>query len=166
MSAWVVSKHHIDVLVSALIEFDVYVRLGDGRPRPAKDLDPVAIGQMLWTENVRSVTARYDLATTQDKERQDEHAGYIDDIVGYAFTQRHGFKPGPLAHALACYEYQSCEHATWRDSAACEAVYDLYRALCRRLPGYDDGPWGVDTECDLMKVCSMPAQALPARRRK
>lgn len=163
MSAWVVSKHHIDVLVSALIEFDVYVRLGDGRPRPAKGLDPVAIGQMLWTENVRSVVDRYELASSQDMDRQDDRAAFINDIVDYEFTQYQGFKPGPLAHAIACYEYQSCEHASWRDSAACEAVYDLYRALCRRLPGYDNGPWGVDCEDDLKLVCAMPA---PKRGKK
>jgi hypothetical protein len=105
MSAYVVTKTHIDVLVSALIEFKVYITLDRKHYGYAKEMNPTEVGKLLWLENVRSVTHRYDLDVSECRNRQDEHAEYVDAIVGYRFEQYHGIKPGPLAHAVGCYEY-------------------------------------------------------------
>jgi hypothetical protein len=50
------------------------------------------------------------------------------------------------ASALACYEYQSCEHPAWGGSAAREFCGDLLRALAPMLPGYQNAPWELGAE--------------------
>lgn len=42
------------------------------------------------------------------------------------------------------YAYQSCEHDGWESSDAKRMMDALERRLVRKLPGYDDAPWGLD----------------------
>lgn len=50
--------------------------------------------------------------------------------------------------ALDCYEYQSCEHATWKTSEVRDWCEMLRRGLYRRIPGfvagYEAAPWGIE----------------------
>lgn len=152
MSAWVMDKRDIDVLVSALVEFDVWMSLNGKDYAYAKNLDADAIGKTLWLENVRSVTHRYNLDTSPSRDRQDEHAEYVDMVVGYKWTPYTGIKPGPVAKLASCYDYQSCEHDEWEASIAKDIIVRLNDKLVTFLPGYEDGPWGINNAADLTKV--------------
>jgi len=158
MSAWVMDKRDIDVLVSALIEFKVWMSINGKDYRYGGDFDPVDLGKLLWLENVRSVTKRYNLDTSPARNRQDEHAEYVDAILAYRFKPYTGLKPGPVAKLAACYDYQSCEHAEWATSIAKDIIARLNDKLVTFLPGYEDGPWGINNAADLAKV------AAPKRR--
>ena len=58
MSAFFVSKDNIDLLASAIRQFQAPVRIGDQFvTRDAAD--PRDLGQMLWSENVKSLRPRY-----------------------------------------------------------------------------------------------------------
>lgn len=138
MSAFFVSTHHIDVLVSAAIDFEVY----SGPPRVERVTHHRAtlVGQMLLAENLRSMLARYPrIAGT------DEVAGYQAAVDGY----RHRYYPvvrlTAAAHAVSCYDYQSCEHDAYGTSQASGFVEALRQAILRRMPGIDNEPWGIDS---------------------
>ena len=121
MSAWIVSKAHIDMLVTAT------VMLGE-RTRAEADVT----GQMLWDENYKSVNARY--------RRHDK-------APAYRFKARTWANPSELLKALACYDYQTCEHDAW---GADNAAYDLVEKLrvrvepLREEADYEAAPWGID----------------------
>lgn len=147
MSAYFVTKETIDLIVSGILEFRSYVKT----PGMAHAMDPIsvninpnAIGKMLWQECAASVCYRYDLAETDDPERSDELSGYAEEISKYKFKQYNCLKPGPLAKLIANYEYQSCEHRSWEQSDAFEACKNLTDELTRKLPGYEEAPWGAD----------------------
>lgn len=173
MSAWMVSKHHIDALVTAGLSKRSPKYPGDGDTTltwrsqvtlDAAEAEPVGesqfavleagrwelsyatadeVGAMLWTENLRSVAYRY------PEDRSGDRPGPIDltdeDVLSYHFTKVPGeVSPGVVFKLLDCYEYQSCEHPEWRNSAAkafCDALRDR---MCRRVVGYEEAPWGAD----------------------
>jgi len=140
MSAWLVSKSHIDMIVqAAMVE-----GLADGN---ADEL-----GRMLWRENHLSLAARYGDPVPDPVEYT--FAGVeapLDDFVVY--------------RNLGCYSYQSCEHDGWNDSEACQLIQALETTLELRHAGQgvdftrDGGPyatiggrrlpWGID---DLMQA--------------
>ncbi len=136
MSSWVVSKSHIDVLVSALRAFKVEHNLGR---------DPVKIGRALWRENVESVAYNYQLRTRDDG-RKDEMAHYERAIEAYTFRELHDLKPGAVVKAAHCFDYQSCDHPAWEASEACRTMARLVDKLAQSLPGYEAAPWGVDED--------------------
>ena len=125
MSAWLVSKKHIDVLVHArsISKFwDV----------PENEMTDTELGKMLWRENMLSLEARYD-------DRIDD-----DLLEGYSYSEPKQFPIVNILKAIHCYEYQSCEHEGWKNSAAHNYCKLIHHALISYLPGYDDAPWGID----------------------
>lgn len=135
MSAWIVSRAHIDVLVQALCEGE-YVT----------DRSPDEVGRVLWAENLASVASRY--PTDGDGERP----GPLDfrDADVETYTYRRPTQRIPLSgiyHAVACYDYQSCEHQGWSSSEAYRWTHLLGAALKRHPevetePPYGKYPWG------------------------
>jgi hypothetical protein len=131
MSAWTVSKAHIDAMIGAALSSPVQTfSWYQGDERTVLDERNVdEIGQMLWDENYLSVNYRYE---DNKAAPQYEYAAMED-------------KPAvALLKAIDCYEYQSCEHPGWDDSSAkafCDALSDM---LIGRLPGYDAAPWGFE----------------------
>lgn len=124
MSAWIVEKGHIDVLVQGMVQEGVI---------PMADRDDV--GTVLWRENRDSVNYRY-------------NGG--EEVDDYKF---HGVEAPLNWHALlraaSCYEYQSCEHPTWDDSRACELIVLLQNELLEHGCSHDDPeyaayPWGFE----------------------
>jgi hypothetical protein len=131
MSAWLVSKKHIDALVYArsLCRSDFGGTLADGLLPDVSDDD---LGRLLWRENMRSLAARY-------RDRPDAAL-----LASYSYAE-----PGPLPvvaliKASHCYEYQSCEHPGWKTSKARRFSRELVLSLAHKLPGYDAAPWGID----------------------
>ena len=135
MSAWIVSKAHIDVLIGAALDegyggrFHWYT--ADGKAHELSRENANEVGAMLWAENHRSVNARYNESTP---------------VPEYTFERRGTVSPGGVAKAVNCYEYQSCEHDGWRGSAAFEFCAALTGEMARKLPGYEDAPWGFEEE--------------------
>jgi hypothetical protein len=152
MSAFIVSKAHIDALVQAGLAIR---RIGnsplrwDAGERPAWTGDHEAyrigcqtisrelthdqadrVGAMLWNENVKSVDHRYNDHTDREV---------------YRFPAMTKLRPPVvILKAIHCYRYQACEHPEWESSEAFAFCNALEAATMRNLPGYDDAPWGID----------------------
>lgn len=146
MSAWVVSKAHIDAMVSSALNlgggsgercFSFSDKsLGQWRRTEVSLANATEIGTMLWAENVKSVNYRY------------ADSDHIEPEVPepYTFTRTRTLTDGEIVALVRCYDYQSCEHAEWEGSPAhafCQAIE--YRLLSR-IPGVDDAPWGFSEE--------------------
>jgi len=166
MSAFIVSKAHIDALVDAAIasqsdrlswyDTDITGLWGDcgsyeeysailASHRHEATIEEVdRIGRMLWGENLKSVQARYPDDASGDR------PGPIgltdDDIESYThglFYMRRPLPAVAVLKAINCYEYQSCEHGGWPRSEAKYFCDALKERMIRRLPGYDDAEWEV-----------------------
>jgi hypothetical protein len=120
-----VSKHDIDLLVSAMRELGSLARI-DARHDRADWIDPDALGRMLWAENVKSLRHRYPTD-------RDAHRAFDAQVAGYSFTEYVGVKPGPIGRLADFFDHQTCEHPTWRDSDAFFAMIELRVQLARRL---------------------------------
>ena len=127
MSAFLVSKKHIDVLVYAR-SIPNFWNLPEG------EITDTQLGHMLWNENMLSLLSRY--GTEIDEEL----------IRSYSYT-----KPIPITmpiinilKSISCYEYQSCEHKNWKRSPSYRYCRTVSEALVGHLPGYEDAPWGID----------------------
>lgn len=133
MSAFIVTRAHIDLLVSAALRYRVGVIHGpDGKEVfTCNDNTADELGRLLWTENHRSVNYRY-----REKTKAPD----------YYFRERAAFSPVEAIKAVHCFEYQSCEHDGWEDSTAKRICERIIRAATHALPGYDDAPWGVYDE--------------------
>ena len=124
MSAWIVSKAHIDALITSALKVDRFNSLVNYETADK-------IGAMLWKENHKSVNYRYNEAK---------------EAPAYRFTRR----AQPLSavealKAIDCLEYQSCEHKGWEKSEAKRFLDKLRGLLIHALPGYDAAPWGIDS---------------------
>jgi hypothetical protein len=124
MSAFVVSREHIEYLVSAGVKHGAgytwngkYVLVSDWTTR---------IGQLLWDENVKSVNARYRL---QDKAGRYVHRTTAEIDAAQALK---------LANSLA---YQSCEHSGWGMSEAFAVLNGLKNAAIEHVAGYKGAKW-------------------------
>lgn len=153
MSAFIVGKAHIDALVQAGLTFSRHDRMrwylpASGTQRCYRELDHTtanAVGKMLWAENIASVRHRYpDVSATLE-----DAPGPVGltpfEVNGYTFPVFSARKLSAVEtlKAVACYEYQSCEHPEWETSEAkafCEA---LTSQAIHSLPGYDDAAWAV-----------------------
>lgn len=150
MSAWVVTRAHIDVLVRLAItgpadgepvgvrrDFPIQVQDENGRWRKvARDgvlmgedlIEPLEIGEVLLSENRESVAHLY-------REPVGEHEPYEYTDPMFAPTC------AEAAKALACLAYQSSEHPGWGESFARRIVLRLQDAVLGVLPGAEDAPW-------------------------
>jgi len=124
MSAWIVSRDHLDLLISAGIAWNLTT---------ADHADE--IGRTLWRENLASVAYRY--PDDRDGTRP-APADFRDrDVDSYRFRPYPGrIDPEVVTAAAASLDYQSCEHPDWPDSTACRWVHELHAAATVRIPAY------------------------------
>lgn len=168
MSAFVTSRTHVDLIVSAGLKAraarhdgpltwyasdpdEAFTEAGGGDAGWAaigqlhRKLDYTnadEIGQMLRDENVRSVLYRYPDCM---------EGGDLPGIVGDDPAEPYRFKRLPwefnavqALKAIDCYEYQSCEHPEWHESEAKRFCDSLRSVLIHSLPGYNEAPWEWD----------------------
>ena len=102
MSAYVVDKETIDTLIAGAL-----------RARLFGEDEATEKGQMLWRENVISVSYRYNLPTRDATEL----AQYEGDVEAYEYAPCAPTGP-EIDAAIDCLDYQSCEHDGWEASAA------------------------------------------------
>jgi len=136
MSAWIVSHHHVNLILSAAIERGFTARLApDGPTLAVSAATAAAFGHMLLEENIRSVAHRY----------------------GYEGTARHQDALAPLAdyafHALLCYDYQACEAPGYDTSPAGTFARELLDITFHEPFDAEDDRWGYDTEAQVRAVC-------------
>jgi hypothetical protein len=144
MSAFIVSQDHIDFMVSAAIDLGLYWKEcpdqdGPGAYTTVRGDNADAFGAMLQAENVASIQHRY--SDWPD----------MPDPTQYTyrrFTVRTPYQSlaescAQVLKAIACYEYQSCEHPGWQESEAKRVCDNLRHGYINRLPGYDDAQWEV-----------------------
>lgn len=94
--------------------------------------DESQIGQILWSENNRSVNYRY------DEQKPNPN---------YKHTHSYRLTPPPL-HIIKlcdCLDYQSCETPDWNTTEAHAVLQYIRERAIHELPGYEDAPWGVLT---------------------
>ncbi len=150
MSAWIVSRAHIDALVLAGVQFGLATQ-----PTPQA---LVAVGTGLWQANHASVNHRY-------------HRIHLAPTYP-APTATVVLDPVTVVKLIDCYVYQSCEHPGWQTSPAAEFCRRLREILMRDLPfdtaldhrapypiGWQDAPWGIE---DLHQAAVRPASIPPA----
>lgn len=154
MSAFVVSKEHIDAMVSLAIAGPSEVAPGpgywpqtfsyyhEGERHEVRLENADELGAMLWGTNALSVRTRY-----PDLYEGGEYPGPIgfsvdDDVYEYRYT-RPRRRPNPVEglKLINCYEYQTCEFEAWEDHPAYAFCEQLKAALVNVLPGYSDAPW-------------------------
>jgi hypothetical protein len=132
MSAWIVSKKHIDLLVTLAAQYE----LMDGKTEQQ-------FGQILWDENYRSVNSRYD---DNESPRQYEFTPYpVETLSTIAQIKQ-----------ARCYIYQTCETDDYAQTVAIMFAETLATILeqegnfyipsgksVRDLPGWESAPWGI-----------------------
>lgn len=130
MSAFIVSRGHIEYLTNAAIAY-----------RVVSAMDADGFGQMLWDQNIRSVKARY----------PNEPSDTLPGPVGEDFEYKHRLTlhtprldPVSVIKASQCYDYQSCETDDYRNTPAGCAVEAIKARAIRSLPGYEEAPWEID----------------------
>lgn len=145
MSAFVVTEEHIRYIVNAALHPTINRHSQVSASFPDRDTgeknsqgDSIIqtagdqIGQMLWAENHRSVNNRY-----------------CDSLMANATPiYVHKEETIPLNHAqilkaIACLEYQSCEHEGWMGSQAQQFLDRLRQFVVQTLPGYEEAEWAI-----------------------
>ena len=128
MSAWIVTKAHIDALMTAALDYGAINGYGTHK----SELDEAdKIGAMLWRENHKSVNHRYNENIP---------------VPEYHYQRRAvPLTPVEVVKAVHCLEYQSCEHKGWERSKARKFLQILTNAVLHKLPGYEAAPWGIDS---------------------
>lgn len=141
MSAWIVTRAHIDVLVLAGVQFGVPYDLNRrGAVGPAV---LAAAGADLWAENHRSVNYRY-----REDSKPPAYPAPTAEVI---------LDPVAVVKAVDCFAYQSCEHPGWQTSDAAVYCQRLRAAAMTGLPvepgdadghryplGYDGAAWSID----------------------
>ena len=128
MSAFIVSKQHIDAIVTAIGDDTHLQRLTD---YDGEGTFQNYIGRILWRENIVSVKHRYP---------QDDTPLELADTYRFVPLDQPAVTVMKL---INCLDYQSCEHDEWEASTAKQILERTYRILTYKLPGYDDAPWGI-----------------------
>lgn len=172
MSAWIVSREHINVIIHAGLEAgqeyhsDLRWKSQDqstptvengltdeghwGRYRALNHQTADVVGQILLSENVRSVNYRYNEET-------------VEELYTYQRPRTTTWGPVEVIKAIHCLNYQSCETDDWEQSEAFTFLEALTSNLLHRLPGYDGAPWGIDEDTQSAYEVESGIKA-PARR--
>jgi len=141
MSAFVVGKPHIDIMVRlAMASGNAW--LASTVPVEWREIsldNADATGQMLVDACARSVAWRYSGDT--DSDLPGPHDRYW--TRPYWYPDSDSVLPTPLEgiKLVQCYEYQSCEHPDWDTSEAKRFCDALTRRLIDKLPGYGAAKW-------------------------
>jgi hypothetical protein len=162
MSAWVVDKGHIDVLVKAAEnakDFSSPFSWVDDNGRENALVGADArnkLGQALVDACVKSVSYRY----PQDDVSKGELPGPIDAYYTEPYSYREpGFNPTPgeVFKAVDCYDYQSCEHPDYYESAVHKALQRVTAHYQSKVAGYEEAPWGFDADRIAARRAGVPA---------
>lgn len=153
MSAFVVTDHHINLIVSAAISRKFMAPLVPGGDAFYVDAHPHAFGRMLLKANVLSVARRYGAGCAQAE------AGNRQ-LEDYTFRFYPHVRTAAAYKALLCYDHQACETDDY--DCTCAGRFVL-RLLELTVTDADNEPWGYDSEAQVLAACDHPPAAPPAR---
>jgi len=157
MSAWIVSKSHIDalVLLGVRLPYPTASPLRWSRSYDTWDSDTTCqlntetqdqVGKMLVECCVASVSYRY--------EDSDLECGLPGPIDTY-YKRAYAWDPVTVCPSaveglklISCYEYQSCEHPEWMASEGRSFCHALRDKLIMELPGYEAADWEHEEEVE------------------
>lgn len=100
------------------------------------------VANILREENIRSVQHRY--PDVDIDELPGDYALGLIQITAKGLANTRDYPPMIIIKACHCVNYQSCETDDWKDTPACALLQKIEAAAVRRLPGYDDAPWGME----------------------
>ncbi len=137
MSAFLVDNDTIDLLVSAI---KLYRLKEDGYLRPDTGNEPDHLpgvrpehytyddlGKVLLYQNHRSLGARY---------------GDPVEVPTYHLRLVVSLRPVDIIKSCQCLQYQACETDDYGQTYTKQLLDSLVDAAIRRLPGYEEAPWG------------------------
>ena len=148
MSAYIVSKAHIDAIVTFAVggarRVGTVKRIaeegGHGEFVSSAVYTPSQIGAALRAENHASVDYRYSETTPAP--------AYVfrPKCSGSTCTKtKRLLTPLDIIKLCQSLKYQSCEHHAWDASFAKDFLDRVISAAIAALPGYDNAFWGIDT---------------------
>lgn len=132
MSAWVVHRNHIHLLVRGLTDSEIVTTV-----------DPDEIGRTLWRENLRSVSYLY--PHQRNGSRPAPFRFRDGHVQSYTYVRPRGpLDRDALLTQAHCYACQSCEHPQWEGSDAARWTHELIDRLTAAGHRWqsDDIPWG------------------------
>ena len=146
MSAYMVDRFHIRYLIEAA-KSNKICRYGEFRwqykGKSYMITDEVALANMLWGENRKSIEYRYPDTIGHPEVTPGEIGEsfvFIED--NFPPMRWLKFDPVQIMKSCDCYHYQSCEHPGWEDSEARAFVDSLISHARREVQGYDEAIWG------------------------
>ena len=151
MSCYQVDDEHIHVLIHAAL---TYARTGTvGRFYLPTDQPEGAPGVIPWLDGTTRLVLTEATAYRVGQTLRDANTACIngkyaeDEAYIYAYRQPtyRGWSPLEILHAINGYRYQSDEAPGWADSPAAAFCNALEAGMIRSLPGYDAGPWTIDS---------------------
>lgn len=151
MSAYMVSKAHIDALVNVAVFGPKGTSRGQGGwyavyygnpSRKADDHVMNQIGDMLVRENLSSIHSRYPDTIEKPEGTPGPIEQYWLNEYEFEYPQR-TLTAVEALKAVSCYEYQSCEHPEWKNSDAASFCESLRHNLIGCIPGYSDAAWEI-----------------------
>lgn len=101
-----------------------------------------AVAEMLYGENLRSVSHRY----SSDKSSATLPGSHDATFTLRDFCRAWDCDPVQVLKTIACLNYQSCETPDWEQTEAYAFLRALKNAAIQALPGYDDAAWGAPEE--------------------
>lgn len=124
MSAWIVTKAHIDCIVQQAI-VEGLVSAGEA----------TKVGRELWQENHDSVNYRYSESQPCPAYRFEGIEAPLDPVI--------------VLKQVDCYDYQSCEHPGWDSSEARRLINALRDRLEAKGADWHHlspaAAWGIDS---------------------
>lgn len=109
---------------------------------PLADFDRAAeVANMLWLENIKSVSHRYPGDKTSATLPGPTDGNFLVTARDFAGMPP-AVEPVQLMKSIACFEYQSCEHPGWEQSNAHAFCRSLESSAIHALPGWDGAAWG------------------------
>lgn len=104
-------------------------------------------------ENVRSVNYRYKESDEFQPVQMGRKVTVANRDKQYtAHISALRLAPVTVLKICACVDYQSCETNDWELTLAAEILRRIVAMAIRRLPGYDEAPWGIDDKLSVKDV--------------
>ena len=128
MSAFIVSKNHINTLVNYGYHNRLYRYISEDNILRFND-EPTKIGQILVDENYKSINYRY--------EEDEEHYKYKFNL------SLKNYSPVQIIKACDCYDYQACETPDYDKSVAYKLIDTIRARAINSLDGYEKAEWEI-----------------------
>lgn len=150
MSAYICDKQHIIYLLAAAMSYRLnressamrwyWSDTNERNELRSGDFEKAAdVGNMLWRENITSVSTRYRGGSSANLPGP---VGEDFVITTKDLSNVANIDPVQVLKSVHCYEYQTCEHDDWKKSEAFAFCDALKSRACRSLVGYDEAAWG------------------------